>query len=146
MGVPDLKLERPNDPSLQNDPRFTIQKIGVQRIRDIDEVVFDFKSHLYKEFNAYKESVMTIIYNYRREKFPKAMLLITDAVFNAIVNLDKSKMILKYMLACEPPSYAHRRYFDWIEPHFVLRIQQLSDSLSSPQIQEEFEISLRIHA
>lgn len=146
MGIPDLKLDRPMDPSLINDPRFTIQKIGVQRIRDIEDVVFDYKSHLFKEFNAYKEALLTIIYNYRKEKFPKAMLLITDALFNAMVNMDKHKMILKYLLACEPPSYAHRRYFDWIEPHFVNRIQQLSDTLSSPMYQEEFETSLRIHA
>jgi hypothetical protein len=131
LGVPDIKLDRPMDPSLINDPRFTIQKVGVQRIKDIEEVVFDFKSHLFKEFNAYKESVLTIIYQYRKEKFPKPMLLITDSLFNAIANLDKNKTVLKYLLACEPPSYAYRRYFDWIEPHFVTRIQQLSDCLSN---------------
>lgn len=47
------------------------------------------------------------------------MLLITDALFKAMVSLDNRHMILKYLLACEPPSYAYRRYFDWFEPHFV---------------------------
>jgi hypothetical protein len=59
------------------------------------------------------------MYCYRRDKFPKAMLLVTDALFTAMVENDKNQMCLKYMLAIEPPSYAYRRYFDWIEPHFV---------------------------
>ena len=129
LGIPDLKLERPMEPHLVNDPRFTIQKIGVQRIKDIEDVIFDYRSMLFKESNAYKETVMTIIYNYRREKFPKAMLIITDALFSAIVNLDKKQMILKYLLACEPPSYAYRRFFDWIEPHFISQITKCSENL-----------------
>lgn len=87
--MPDLKMDRPQDPHLINDPRFTIQKIGLQRVKDIEDLVFDYKSLLFREFSAYKESILAIIYNYRKEKFPKAMLLITDALFKAMVNKDR---------------------------------------------------------
>ena len=124
-------MDRPQDPHLVNDPRFTIQKIALQRVKDIEEIIFDYKSLLFREFSAYKESVLTIIYNYRREKFPKAMLLITDALLKAMVNLDRKQNVLKYMLACEPPCYAYSRYFDWLEPHFVAQIQKCSENLGS---------------
>jgi hypothetical protein len=115
-------------------------------LKDIEDFVFDYKSLLFSEFSAYKESLLAMLYKYRKEKFPRAMLLITDAMFKAMVSLDRRQMVLKYLLACEPPSYAYRRYFDWLEPHFVSQIQKCSENLSSPQMQEEFEISLRIHS
>lgn len=115
-------------------------------MKDIEDVIFDYKSLLFREFNGYKEAVLSIIYNYRKDKFPKAMLLITDALFKAMVNWDRQHMVLKYLLAIEPPCYAYRRYFDWFEPHFVAQIQKLSENLTSPILQEEFEMSLRIHS
>ena len=74
------------------------------------------------------------------------MLLITDAIFSAMVNHDKNQLILKYLLCCDPPSYACRRYFDWFEPHFILQIQKCSENLNNASNQEEFEICIRIHA
>ena len=50
------------------------------------------------------------------------MLLITDKIFDAMVNHDKKKLILKYMLQLEPVSYTCQRYFDWFEPHFISNI------------------------
>ena len=146
MGIPDFKLHRSDDMHLINDPRFVIQKIGLQRIKDVEDNLYDYKSTLFKEPNAYRETLLHIMYSYRKDKFQRAMLLITDTIFDAMVNQDKHKLILKYLLSCEPPSYTCQRYFDWFEPHFINYIQKCSENLTNHAAQEEFEISLRIHA
>jgi hypothetical protein len=69
MGIPDFKLQRPDDMHLMHDPRFVIQKIGLQRIRDLEDPLLEFKTTLFKETNAYRETLLSIMYNYRKEKF-----------------------------------------------------------------------------
>lgn len=69
MGIPDFKLHRPDETHFINDPRFIIQKIGLQRIKDLEDVLFDFKTTLFKETNNYRETLLSIMYNYRKDKF-----------------------------------------------------------------------------
>lgn len=86
---------------------------------------------MFKEFTAYRESLLTILYIYRTHKFPKAAMLISDVLFDTMVTLDKNQLILKYLLTCEPPAYSCRRYWDWIEPHFISQIQKFSENLGT---------------
>lgn len=66
-----------------------------------------------------REPLLHIMYAYRKERYMRAMLIVSENLFNIIANFSKNERILKYILSTGPPAYTCRRYWDWIEPYLV---------------------------
>jgi hypothetical protein len=45
-----------------------------------------------------------------------------ETLVNVISKKDKNSAVLKYLLTCEGPTYACRRYWDWVEPYLFDRL------------------------
>lgn len=46
-----------------------LYNVGVKKMSDIQDMVYDYKTFLYKEENNMHESVLHIMYNYRKGSF-----------------------------------------------------------------------------
>ena len=108
-------------------------------------MICDYRSTVYKENSNVKEAVLQMMYAYRKERFPKAMVFITEGLMSAIVNKNKNLAILKYLLTMDPPAYSCRRFWDWIEPHVINQIQHLSDNAYNASNREDLEMYLKTH-
>jgi len=69
-----------------------------------------------------------MMYAYRKDKFQRAMIALTEGLFSTMVTHNKNLSILKYLLTIEPPAYSSCRYWDWIEPHVISQIELCTES------------------
>ena len=81
------------------------QLLGAKNISDQEQFINEFKTPLFKEYHISREAVLHMMYVYRKERFQKAMLVITDGLLHTMANINTNKHILKYMLTMEPPAY-----------------------------------------
>lgn len=87
-----------------------------------------------------------MMYNYRKDRFVRAMLAILEGVTWVIAHADLNHVLLKYLLTMDPPAYTCQRYWDWIEPHIRDHIQTLSDNINQVSSSEELETCMRIYS
>lgn len=111
----------------------------------IDDRVVDYTTSLYKIKTELTESVLQMMYKYRKEKFVRAALALLEGITWIIANSDSRAVLLKYLLSCDPPAYTCRRYWDWIEPHITQHIQYCSNSHLATA-SDELETSVRIYS
>lgn len=91
----------------------------MQRIKDVQDSIVEYVSTLFKTRNNFEEAVLTMIYNYRKEKFVRAMLALLEGITHIMAHSDHNNVLLKYVLTMDPPAYSCQRYWDWIEPHIT---------------------------
>ena len=106
----------------------------------------EFKSTLFKTQNDYTESVLRMMYSYRKEKFVRAALALLDGVIQVMAHYEPNCVLLRYFLTVDPPAYTCRRYWDWIEPHILERIQSCSDNIHLAASSDELETCMRIYS
>lgn len=116
MGIPVWTMQK------QTTRDGFINKVGVQRIKDVQDSIVEYVSSLFKTRNNFEEAVLTMIYNYRKEKFVRAMLALLEGVTHIMAYSDHNNVLLKYILTMDPPAYSCQRYWDWIEPHIIDQI------------------------
>ena len=102
--------------------RLEMYNVGVKKISDIQDMVYEYKSFLHKEESNMHESALHIMYNYRKGNFQDVAMLLLDSLLETIVTRDGEGMLMKYLLTIEGPSYTCINYWDWIEPFLVLHI------------------------
>ena len=87
------------------------------------------------------------MYNYRKERYVRAMLALLEGVTWVMATADKDNVLLKYLLTIDPPAYTCRRYWDWIEPHVLDHIQSCADQgVNVVTSTDELETSMRIYS
>ena len=62
-------VNRPSNPAYAHNPGFEFQKLGVGKIQDIEDLIVKYDSSVFKEQNNFKESVLHMMYVYRKDKF-----------------------------------------------------------------------------
>lgn len=86
-------------------------------ISTIADGIVEYHSTLFKTKTELEECVLRMMYNYRKDRFVRAMLAILEGVTWVIAHADLNNVLLKYLLTMDPPAYTCQRYWDWIEPH-----------------------------
>lgn len=104
----------------------------------------DYQSNLFKNRSELDETVLCMMYKYRKERFVRASLALLEGVTWIMAHCDKNNVLLKYLLTIEPPAYSCQRYWDWIEPHVREHIQHCSDNINYGSSGEELEACMRI--
>ena len=92
-------------------------RVGVANIQHIQDSIVDYQSNLFKNKTDLDETVLCMIYKYRKERFVRASLALLEGVTWIMAHCDKNNVLLKYLLTIDPPAYTCQRYWDWIEPH-----------------------------
>jgi len=103
--------------------RLEMYNVGVKKISDIQDMVYEYKSFLYKEESNMHESALHIMYNYRKGTFQDVAMSLLDSLLETIATRDGEGMLMKYLLSIDGPAYTCINYWDWIEPFIVLHIQ-----------------------
>jgi len=62
--------------------------VGVKKISDIQDMVYEYKSFLYKEENNMHESALHIIYNYRKGNFQDVAMSLLNTLLETIATRD----------------------------------------------------------
>ena len=96
--------------------------VGMNTIQYIEDMILDYQTTLFKQRTQLTESVLHMMYAYRKEKFTRAALALLEGVTWIIANSDRHNVLLKFLLTMDPPAYTCRRYWDWIEPHIMSHI------------------------
>jgi len=120
--------------------------VGLNTISMIDDPVVEYMTNLFKMRTELTESVLRMMFGYRKEKFVRAALALLEGVTWIIANTDSRNVLLKFLLTMDPPAYTCRRYWDWIEPHIVSHIQHCSENTHLASSSEELETSVRIYS
>ena len=138
MGIPNWVMIMSKSNNYNN-----FNKVGVNAINDIEDPILEYYSTLFKTKTDFEESVLRMMYIYRKDKFIRAMLALLEGVTWVMANADRNNILLKYLLTIDPPAYTCHRYWDWIEPHIKDHIQTCSDNVGSG---EELETCMRIYS
>ena len=69
-----------------SDYRPVAHKIGVGNLSDIADNVYEYRTNLFKEASNMKESVLQMIYVYRRGGFSEAATIMLDSILESILN------------------------------------------------------------
>ena len=123
-----------------------VNKVGLNTINHIEDMVVEYETTLFKTKAEIEESVLKMMYKYRKERFVRAMLALLEGVSWVMAHADKNNVLLKHLLTVEPPAYTCRRYWDWIEPHVQAHIQSCSDNIHLATSSEELETCMRIYS
>lgn len=122
-----------------------INNVGANVINMIDDPITEYYTTLFKQRTELTESVLRMMFAYRKEKFVRAALALLEGVTWIISNnSDVNNVLLKYLLSIDPPAYTCRRYWDWIEPHITQHIQHCSENPHLSGVDQELETSVRI--
>ena len=105
-----------------------VNKVGMTTIANIEDGVVEYQSTLFKTRTEFEESVLHMMYKYRKDRFVRAMLALLEGITYVTAHGDRNHVLLKYLLTIDPPAYSCRRYWDWIEPHVLDHIQTCSDN------------------
>ena len=81
-----------------------------------------YETLLFKTKSNLEEPVLRMMYNYRKDKFVAAMLVLLDGVMWVCANGDPKNVLLRHLLTMDPPAYSCQRYWDWIEPYIQEKI------------------------
>ena len=103
--------------TLARSPQYNNYRVGVNTITNIQDSIVDYQSNLFKTKTDLDETVLCMMYKYRKERFVRASLALLEGVTWIMAHCDKNNVLLKYLLTIEPPAYTCQRYWDWIEPH-----------------------------
>lgn len=122
-----------------------VNNVGANVINLLDDPICEYHTTLYKQRSEVLESVLTMMFKYRKEKFVRAALALLEGVSWIIANSDHNNVLFKYLLSMDPPAYTCRRYWDWIEPHIMQHIQHCSDNNHLASAEQELETSVRIY-
>ena len=139
MGIAFYKIVRG-----KGGPYDSNNKAGLNLIMNIDDMIVEYESTLFKTKAEIEESVLRMMYKYRKERFVRAALALLEGVSWVMAHADKSNVLLKHLLTVEPPAYTCQRYWDWIEPHVREHIQNCSDNIHLATSSEELETCMRI--
>jgi len=123
-----------------------VNKVGLNTIQHIEDMIVDYESTLFKTKAEIEESVLKMMYKYRKERFVRAALALLEGVSWVMAHADKNNVLLKHLLTVEPPAYTCQRYWDWIEPHVLDHIQNCSDNIHLATSSEELETCMRIYS
>lgn len=120
-------------------------KIGVARLDQVDDSNVQYNSSLFSDQNNFRESVLTMLYHYRKQRnFERTLLLLLDSLLQVAVSSDPNQHVLKYLLTVDPPSYIARRYWDWLEPFVKNHVQTCIEFQANVSYQEEMQICFTI--
>jgi hypothetical protein len=115
LGVPDHEIEQPRH--MRSDGyNLETYRAGIKRIDDISDVVYKFRTSLFKNVNNTRESLLQCCYAYRNFTFHGSGLSHIDCLLDIVANYDSNCAILRYLLTVAGPAYTCHRYWDWLEP------------------------------
>lgn len=105
------------------------------------DCIHDYNTTFLKDQGNTSESVLKILYKYRKSGFQEVVLVLIEYLLKAITN-DRIGNLLDFLLTIEGPSYTSANYWDWIEPFITQLIQD--NYAGSNQSQQLMEICFRI--
>jgi 3-dehydroquinate synthetase len=117
-------MTKPNNHLYYNNFSPEIHKIGVSNINEVADSIYDYQSPLLKEQTNSTETVLQILYKYRKNSFQEVVLVLLEHLTKAILS-DKTGEVLDSLLLADGPAYTCRRYWDWIQPFIT---QLITDS------------------
>ena len=112
--------------------------MGVSNLDAPNDDVFEYKSTLFKSAQNIKESLLQIIFQYRK-KWTKFSLNCLNALLQASCQ-DLSRSLARYLRNLEPPNYAYARYTDWVRPYLEDHALFLAKNMNIQSTKHEFSL------